>query len=75
MADSKTETIDFSGDGKGKTATVETTKNVPLALFFEEGKVPAKFAKHPGGARVERGTKVTVTEDGAKYLKKIGYAK
>ena len=48
---------------------------VPLSLLFAGGKVPDKFAKHPGGARVEKGVAITVSEEGAAYLKKIGYAK
>lgn len=73
MADSKNDPIDFT-DGKGKTATVTAERNIPLSLLLGD-RAPTKFARHPGGARVERGTTVTVSADGAAYLKTIGYAK
>ncbi|MAQ95045.1 MAG: hypothetical protein CMM84_16140 [Rhodothermaceae bacterium] len=75
MADPKTDAKPISFTDDKKTATVTATKHIPLSLLFAGGKVPDKFAKHPGGARVEKGVAITVSEEGAAYLKKIGYAK
>ncbi len=68
------EAIDFTGDSKN-AVTVEATRNISLKMLTGEKGLPKHLAKHPGGARVEKGTKLTVSKKGADYLKKIGYAK
>lgn len=58
---------------KPKTVTLTAVRNIPLAMCTDT--VPDHLRKHPGGTRVERGMTVTVTEDRAKVLKDVGYAK
>ena len=50
---------------------VTLVKNTPVGVLTNDP--PAKM-KRPGGARAERGTKVTVSAERANFLRKHGYA-
>lgn len=61
-------------DSKTKGVTVKAVRNIPISMCASSEEIPARLKRHPGGARVERGTEITVSKDTADTLKKAGYA-
>lgn len=59
---------------KAKTVTLTALKNIPITLCSSSKDIPARLKTHPGGARVERGTRFTVSAEQGERLKKLKYA-
>lgn len=61
---------------KADGVTLEATRNIPLRMCVSDvSQIPRHLRRHPGGVRVEKGTKMVVTKEVAKTLKDLGYAK